>query len=407
MADSATTALITDETTLFCFLAALLAGIFWLSERPAFAKFFTILPAVIWAYFVPMICTTLGIIPSANPVYSWISKYLLPLSLFLLMIAIDLPAILKLGRTAIIMMLAGTLGIVIGGPIAYLMFGSLLPPDAWKGFATLAGSWIGGSANMIAIQQSVGAPDSALGPIIVVDTVVGYGWMGVLIFLSSFQKKFDTWVKADMSVVNRINEKLEQAKDKQRPFTITELVLMVGMAFGATALAVETSYLMPELGNPTIISRVVGGYGRPALIFYTCSKAGRCWSIARRLRGPIPAPCFHRRTCGYSGRARRPHLPARRCGLDADTHCYSDDCRASCPCPVVHCGYGQHGQCGRSGKRSYRGGRLPPGDGSRGSADGRQRLHPWHLRSTRMRMGARPTFYSLWILAIPLPPQIL
>ncbi len=113
--------------------------------------------------------------------------YLLPIDLLLLMITVDLRAIMRLGKMALIMMLAGTAGIIIGGPIALAVFGSWLPPDMWKGFAALAGSWIGGTANMVAMAESVDTPTSLMGPVIVIDTVVGYGWMGVLLLLIASQ----------------------------------------------------------------------------------------------------------------------------------------------------------------------------------------------------------------------------
>ena len=201
------TALITEPTTLFAFLAAILGGVFWLSTLERFQRFFELLPPVIWAYFLPMFMTTFGVTPDSSVVYDWMSRYLLPFSLFLLMITVDLPAILKLGPIALIMMVTGTVGIVVGGPIALMVFGGMLPEDAWKGFAALSGSWIGGTANMVALKESVGTPDAMLGPIIVVDTVVGYGWMGILIFLSAVQKKFDSWVNADTTVIEQTDHR--------------------------------------------------------------------------------------------------------------------------------------------------------------------------------------------------------
>ena len=212
-----TDALITDPTSLFAFLATVLGAVFWLSNRRALKPLFDRMPAVIWVYFIPMLTTTAGITPAQNPLYGWMARYLLPIALFLLMVATDLPAILRLGRLAILMMLAGTVGIVLGGPLAYLLFSGMLPPDAWKGFAALSGSWIGGTANMVAIQQSVGAPASALGPIIVVDTVVGYGWMGVLIFLSGYQQQFDRWVGADTGFVEDLQAQLQRLDTSRRP----------------------------------------------------------------------------------------------------------------------------------------------------------------------------------------------
>jgi uncharacterized membrane protein len=246
--------MITDPTALFALLAAVLAAIFWLSTLDPLQKFFEYLPPVIWAYFVPMFLTTFGITPSSSEAYDWMSRYLLPLSLFLLMITVDLPAIIKLGRTAILMMLAGTAGIVIGGPIAYLVFGSLLPPDAWQGLATLSGSWIGGTANLVAIKESVGASDDIVGPIIVVDTVVGYGWMGILIFLSVFQSRFDRWVGADTSVMDRTSETLKAIDSERRPAGVPDLAIILGLALAATVLALAAGGALPALGDPTVIS---------------------------------------------------------------------------------------------------------------------------------------------------------
>lgn len=245
MPDDPTAGLITEPTALFAFLAALLGLIFYLSTLPRLKKFFTYAPPVIWAYFVPMLATTLGITPESNEVYTWMSRYLLPLSLFLLMITVDLPAILRLGKMALLMMLAGTAGIVIGGPVAYALLGGLLPDDAWMGLAALSGSWIGGTANMVAIQQHVESTTFVdgvaaavdLGPIIVVDTVVGYGWMGVLIFISVFQQRFDRWVGADTSFMDDLNQRLLELDTRRRPVQLPDLAMIVGLGLIATVVS--------------------------------------------------------------------------------------------------------------------------------------------------------------------------
>ena len=252
--ESSTLLMITEPNQLFALLAGVLALVFWLSTLKPFKRFFEYIPPLIWAYFVPMFLTTAGVTPDSSEVYSWMSRYLLPLSLFLLMITVDLPAILSLGKKAIIMMLAGTLGIVIGGPIAFMVFGSFLPEDAWQGLATLSGSWIGGTANMIAIKESVGASDAILGPIIVVDTVVGYGWVGILIFMSSIQHKFDKWVKADNKAIESANERLAQIDETRRPSTLNDLTYILGLGMVATIIAIAVGDRLPALGNPTIIS---------------------------------------------------------------------------------------------------------------------------------------------------------
>ena len=253
--NDAPTALLTDPSLIFAFLAATLGFLFWLSGRPALKTFFTYLPAVIWAYFLPMFATTAGLLPDQSTTYSWMSRYLLPFSLFLLMMTVDLRAIFRLGRVALLMMLAGTLGVVIGGPLAYLIFKAWLPADAWMGFAALSGSWIGGGANMIAVAESVKDAQGMIdweipGPVIVIDTVVGYGWMGVLLALSAVKDRFDRWVGADLSVIEAANARLGSIDEGRLPITIADFALILGLGFGAAALSVVAGQAMPDLRVP-------------------------------------------------------------------------------------------------------------------------------------------------------------
>jgi uncharacterized membrane protein len=249
-----TGALITDPMAIFAYLSAVLGVVFWLSSLPRFKKFFELTPPVIYAYFVPTISTTLGITPATSLTYDWLGRYMLPVALVLLMITVDLGAILKLGRMALIMMVAGTAGIVIGGPIAFLVFGSFLPPDAWQGLAALSGSWIGGTANMVAVAESVGASQATLGPIIVVDTVVGYGWMGVLLFFSAYQARFDRWNNADSSTLEEANRRIEATAAERRPTDLWHVAALVGLAFAAAVASIAIGQRLPVLGDPTIIS---------------------------------------------------------------------------------------------------------------------------------------------------------
>lgn len=247
-------ALFTEPMTVFAFLATLVAGIFWLSGVKKFEKFFEYLPPVIFCYFVPMFATTLGLTPPSSPAYDFTTRYFLPVALFLLMISIDLKSVAKLGPTALFMVTAGTVGIVIGGPISLMLFGHFLPADAWTGFAALSGSWIGGTANMVAVAESVGTPDSAFGPIIVVDTVVGYGWMGVLLFFSVWQKKFDIRTRANTAAIEETNARLAEMDRDRHPTTVRDAAFLIGIGLGAAVLSVNLGDRMPALGDPTIIS---------------------------------------------------------------------------------------------------------------------------------------------------------
>lgn len=254
MQEAQATALLTDPMSIFAYLAGVIAAIFWLSSLPRLKKVFELTPPVIYAYFVPTISTTLGILPPSSLAYDWMTRYLLPLALFMLMISIDLKSIAKLGYIALAMMVTGTIGIVLGGPLAYLVFGGALPEDAWKGLAALSGSWIGGTANMVAVAESVGTPDSLMGPVIVVDTVVGYGWMGVLLFLSAYQHRWDRRIKANTEAIEEANRTLAELEGKRKPTDLWHAATLVGFGFAAAVLCVNAGQQLPPLGDPTIIS---------------------------------------------------------------------------------------------------------------------------------------------------------
>ena len=275
-------ALITDPTAVFVYLAGVLTAVYALAGVARLQKIFDVTPPILYAYMIPMLSTTLGITPAASPAYDWMIRYLLPVALLLLMMTIDVPALLRLGKPATIMMLAGTIGIVVGGPIALAVFGHWLPAEAWKGLGALSGSWIGGSANLVAIAESIDTPDAMLGPVIVVDTVVGYGWMAILLFLSATQARFDRWNRADTSLIEETNARLAARYEAiRRPITVRDVALIVGIGFVGAYLCVAAGDVLPELGDPKIVSHTTW-----AVIVVTTAGLALSFTPVSELEGP-------------------------------------------------------------------------------------------------------------------------
>lgn len=242
-----------DPVALFAVLSGILALVFYLSRLRQMERVFKALPPVLWAYFVPMLLTTAGLIPSASPLYDVLSRYILLFALFLLMVSVDVPAIARLGPRALLMMVAGTIGIVLGAPIAYAVFKGFLPENAWMGLAALSGSWIGGTANMLAVIEGLNVPADLVGPIIVVDTVVGYGWMGLLISLAVFEKRFDAWSKADTSVLAELQKRAQAQEQTRRPLQLADAALIFGITVVAVVGARAVAGFMPTIGDPVTI----------------------------------------------------------------------------------------------------------------------------------------------------------
>jgi uncharacterized membrane protein len=231
-------ALVTDPVAVLVVLMAVLAVIFWFGETDAGKRLFGIVPSLVFCYFVPTTLTTLGVLPADSPLYDWIKAYLLPASLMLLILALDLPGIVRLGPKALVMMLAGTAGVVIGAPIALWLFSSLVPPDTWQGLAALSGSWIGGGANMVALAQIAGTSSTMFGMMVIVDVAVANVWMGVLLYLAGQQQRIDRVTGADTSAIEDLKRRVAEFTAKTaRIASLTDLLLIVAVGFGGMWLA--------------------------------------------------------------------------------------------------------------------------------------------------------------------------
>jgi uncharacterized membrane protein len=239
--------LIQDPLALLACLAATVAIVFQVAAWPPARGLFDRLPALVWAYALPMLATTSGLLPAESPLYAGLARYLLPASLVLLLLSSEIKAIARLGRHALVAMAAGSLGIALGSIVAFFALRPLLPADAWKSAGALTATWIGGSANLLAVAATLGLDP---GTIIIVDTVVGYSWMGLLIFLATKQEAFDRWNRADRDAVRAASARLSSVKTQgARPIKVADATLMVGLAIGVTAFALWAGQRLPQVGE--------------------------------------------------------------------------------------------------------------------------------------------------------------
>jgi uncharacterized membrane protein len=147
-------------------------------------------------------------------------------------------------------MLFGTAGIVLGGPLALLLFKAWLPADTWMGMGALSGSWIGGSSNMVAIKESLGTPEGIFGVMIVVDVLIGYGWMGVVMALSAAQDSVDRYFKVDRTIVDDLNRRIAEFQSAQRrPMEFVDLAVIVSIGMGAGWACTKLGAWLPPVGN--------------------------------------------------------------------------------------------------------------------------------------------------------------
>jgi uncharacterized membrane protein len=241
--------LVTNDATALGILAVILGGVFYTagSAHPFWRKFYRFVPALLLCYFLPSLMNTFGVIDGhSSQLYYVASRYLLPACLVLLVMSVDLKAIIGLGPKALIMFLTGTLGIVIGGPVALLLVSAIEPeliggngPDAvWRGMTTLAGSWIGGGANQAAMKEIYEVGGNIFSVMVTVDVIVANIWMAALLFMASRAKEIDAKTGADTSAIEVLKARVEKYHaDNARIPTLRDLMLMVAIGFGITGLA--------------------------------------------------------------------------------------------------------------------------------------------------------------------------
>lgn len=270
-----TSPLLTNDSIVFGLLMIAIAFIFYTESKTSgfWFKFYKVVPGLFMAYMLPAVFTTLGwiapdweritasgtLVAESSQLYYVASRYLLPASLVLMTLSIDLKAVFNLGWKALIMFFTGTLGIVIGGPIAILLIATVSPetvggigPDAvWRGLSTLAGSWIGGGANQTAMLEIYGYNPKLYGGMVFVDIVVANIWMALLLIGIGKRKRINQWLKADTTAIEDLKQKVSAFTEsvKKNP-SLTDLMIMLGIAFGAVGFAhFSAGYLAPYFNS--------------------------------------------------------------------------------------------------------------------------------------------------------------
>jgi uncharacterized membrane protein len=265
--------MIANDAVLFGILAVMLGAVFQThaSDSPFWRRFYTFVPALLLCYFLPSLLNVAGWVNAEESrLYFVASRYLLPASLVLLTMATDFRRILALGPRALIMFLTGTVGIVLGGPFAIWLMSHVDPdavggagPDAvWRGMTTIAGSWIGGGANQAAMKEVFGVGDRVFSVMVTVDIIVANIWMAVLLFMAARANAIDRRNGADTRAIEALKKTVEtfQAEHARMP-TLTDLMMMLAVAFGAVALAHALAGVlsdhfaaMPGMENSTLAS---------------------------------------------------------------------------------------------------------------------------------------------------------
>ncbi len=224
-------------------LAAVAALFFFIAESTG-ARFFQYVPPLLFIYATPVLLSNVDfvpgpaqgfVIPSKSPVYSSLSSYLLPAFIVLMLIKVDIPAVVRVMGKGVLVMLMGTAGVIVGAVVAYFIVHPWLPEGAWKGYGALAGSWIGGTANMAASAEILGTSGEQFGLAVIADNVVYIVWLPLLLASRDFADRFNRWARVPPDRISAMEQAAEVHAGEERPPAMTEYLYLLAIVIGVTA----------------------------------------------------------------------------------------------------------------------------------------------------------------------------
>jgi uncharacterized membrane protein len=214
-------------------LAFVAAFFFYLQQRTQ-AKLFNYLPPLLFIYATPVFLNNLDIIPSESPVYGGLSSYLLPAFIVLMLIKVNVPAVVRVMGKGVAVMLMGTAGVMVGAVVAYVLVHPYLSDDAWKGYGALAGSWIGGTANMAATAEMLGTSEEQFGLAVIADNVIYIVWLPLLLMSRDFADRFNRWARVPAERLASMDAAAEVHAEDDHPPTMPHYLFLVATVLGVT-----------------------------------------------------------------------------------------------------------------------------------------------------------------------------
>ena len=241
--------MITNDAVIFGILLTILGFVFYTSSlnNKVWKRFYTFFPVLLVCYFLPSLLNSSGVIDSENSnLYYVASRYLLPCSLVLLTLSVDLREISKLGSKALIMFFSGTIGILLGGPISILIVKYLFPSvveidlsSLADGMTTIAGSWIGGGANQAAMMEVFNVDSVIFSKMVAVDILCANLWLAILLIGVNKNKYIDNKIiRADSSAIEVIKNRIESYNlSISKIPEIKDLIFIFSIGFGVTGFS--------------------------------------------------------------------------------------------------------------------------------------------------------------------------
>ncbi len=258
---------LTSPIAVLAALAAVAAFYFWLEHKTRW-KLWNYLPPLLWIYATPIVLSNIPIaagggstrfcvLPHSSEAFDLLKVYGLPIFIVLMLLRVDIASAVRIMGKGVVVMLIGSLGVVVGGVVSYGLVASRLPPDAWKAFGTLAGSWIGGTGNMNAAYAALEGNEQHMTMAALADNLVYVVWLPVLLGCKSFAAAFNRWAKVPAGRIAEMDDAAAASAAVERTPAMPDLLYLSLIALGTTAVSFWLADALPEvrLRGEVVVSR--------------------------------------------------------------------------------------------------------------------------------------------------------
>lgn len=225
-------------------LSAICALVFWF-ERITRWRVFQAVPSVVFIYLIPLALSNLGVLASESPVFDVMDQIMLPMMLILLLLNVNLRGAVRIMGRGVGVMLIGSLGVIVGAVASYFVVHRWLEPDVWKAYGALAGSWTGGTANLMAVSEMLGASDAQVGLAVLGDATIYSLWLPVLLASKRLADRFAKFTGVDEDRLARMDAEVEKHAREHRAATAVDYLSLIAVAMVVTWLATLATDWLP------------------------------------------------------------------------------------------------------------------------------------------------------------------
>ena len=233
---------ITNGFTYIAFLMLLAGGLLAL-EKYAKWKIFNVVPPLVWIYILNMVFCTMGLYSSdaCSAAYGSLKNNLLYAMIFVMLLRCDFRKLGKLGPRMISIFLGSAITLGIGFLVLYPAFAGALggAEKTWGATAALYASWVGGSANMAAMQDALPVDAGAYSCALALDTACYSLWIALLLFAVKYAGKWNGAVKADTSKLDAVAAaaNAEVAKEQNTKPSAADWIFLIGLSLTVSAIS--------------------------------------------------------------------------------------------------------------------------------------------------------------------------